>query len=177
MNSVTIAYLFLPFILTGIFFLWVTKHNLFRSLAKPVHERWFGTNKTWRGFIVAPIAAGTFVSLITFVEPFVALTFRFSEYNAFFLGWMLGLAYMLGELPNSYMKRRLGIPPGKQASKRTWLFSLIDQLDSAPFVILVAWFMTDLSLGFMLVILVFAVVVKFTMNYVLFVLGVRKEPV
>ena len=41
-----------------------------------------------------------------------------------------GLSYCLGELPNSFIKRRLRIRPGARAFKVAWLQYLIDQGDS-----------------------------------------------
>jgi CDP-diacylglycerol--serine O-phosphatidyltransferase len=37
---------------------------------------------------------------------------------------------MLGELPNSFLKRRLGIAPGATPARGRPLFVLMDQLDS-----------------------------------------------
>jgi hypothetical protein len=46
-------------------------------------------------------------------------------------GAMLGLAYILAELPNSFIKRRLDIAPGKNATGfKGILFTIIDQVDS-----------------------------------------------
>ena len=44
------------------------------------------------------------------------------------LGLAVGLGYSLGELPNSFLKRRLGITPGERRSAVQYL---VDQADSA----------------------------------------------
>ena len=46
------------------------------------------------------------------------------------LGAMLGLGYCAGELPNSFVKRRLGIPAGGSAERLPWLQYAVDQADS-----------------------------------------------
>lgn len=47
------------------------------------------------------------------------------------LNTVLGLGYVLGELPNSFAKRRLGIAPGLQGrGPLGLLFFIFDQLDS-----------------------------------------------
>ena len=46
---------------------------------------------------------------------------------------LLGLAWWIGELPNSFLKRRLGIPPGEhRRSPAGALISLLDQADWVP---------------------------------------------
>ena len=37
---------------------------------------------------------------------------------------------VIAELPNSYMKRRLGIAAGATPDKNRWLFTALDQIDS-----------------------------------------------
>jgi hypothetical protein len=47
------------------------------------------------------------------------------------MGGCLGLSYTLGELPNSFLKRRMGIEPGiTLPGFKGLLFSLYDQTDS-----------------------------------------------
>ncbi len=59
-----------------------------------------------------------------------------AQANPAVVGILLGAACWLGELPNSFLKRRLGIPPGKQRSSPAGLaISIVDQADW----VLVAW--------------------------------------
>ena len=48
-----------------------------------------------------------------------------------FLGAFFGLTYSLFELPNSFIKRRLGVKSGQEADKNKWLFFFMDKSDSA----------------------------------------------
>ncbi|WP_156101296.1 CDP-archaeol synthase [Flavobacterium gilvum] len=51
--------------------------------------------------------------------------------NPIFLGFILGLAYMAFELPNSFFKRKLGIKPGESALNKKYFFVMLDKIDSA----------------------------------------------
>lgn len=96
----------------------------------------FGENKTWAGFVVLPVAlALTFAGLRWAVEW--SPTWRegvwplsVGEYAI--LGGWTGLGFMIGELPNSFIKRRLGVAPG--AAPRSGVMRLfgfvVDRLDS-----------------------------------------------
>ena len=46
------------------------------------------------------------------------------------LGLILGLTYMFFELPNSYVKRLMGIPPGEKPARFGAGFTLLDKSDS-----------------------------------------------
>ncbi len=56
-----------------------------------------------------------------------------AEANPALVGALLGVASWTGELPNSFMKRRLGIPPGEQ--RRSPLGVAISVLDQADWVL------------------------------------------
>jgi hypothetical protein len=46
------------------------------------------------------------------------------------VGAICGAAYVVAELPNSFMKRRLGIAPGTSARRARAAQYVVDQLDS-----------------------------------------------
>jgi hypothetical protein len=48
--------LILPLIVSGFFHMWVVTRNHLAALAVPIHRVAFGSNKTWRGFAVMPLA-------------------------------------------------------------------------------------------------------------------------
>ena len=59
------------------------------------------------------------------------LTVRRSDrVSAWTAGAICGVTYCVAELPNSFVKRRLGISPGERAIKRGHLQYLVDQADS-----------------------------------------------
>ena len=96
-------------------------------------RRLFGDHKTLRGFVVmVPAAAASFALLAAIIGNPAAIglwPIPVPAYAA--LGAVAGLGFMLGELPNSFVKRRLGVDPGAAGSRR-WgaLQFLVDRVDS-----------------------------------------------
>lgn len=103
-------------------------------------KRLFGDNKTWKGFLGMILFGGIFQIfwgfLLKFFPYLESLNLFYTQYNNsvinnLWIGLLLGFAYVLFELPNSFIKRRLAIQPGKPAEDRwKWLFVFIDQADS-----------------------------------------------
>ena len=100
-------------------------------------RRVFGDNKTVRGFIVMiPAAALAFFalfSLLSFAMPAVIVALWPSSRVGYLgLGAWAGLGFMAGELPNSFVKRQLDIPPGQPARSRIGAVAsfLVDRVDS-----------------------------------------------
>ena len=113
-----------PLLITNVLHMWIVKHNLMSSLAIPFHELAFGRNKTWRGLL--------FVSIVNaFVLLLVNLVLELNIEHDFLLGGVLGISYILSELPNSFVKRRLGVQPGTISKTNSFLFMLMDKTDSA----------------------------------------------
>jgi CDP-diglyceride synthetase len=115
-----------------------------RSLSIPLDgglrlrgRRVFGDNKTVRGFVVMiPAAAAAFWVLSVFVSALVP-TFAnslwpISSRDYAVLGAWAGLGFMLGELPNSFIKRQLDVPPGQPPRRRiaAIVSFIVDRLDS-----------------------------------------------
>jgi len=142
MRIVQILYLILPLLVAGAVHAPVIKKNLLRGLARPLDfgrsfrgTRVFGDNKTWRGvLLMSTVAVGVVLgqSLLYPYEPFRSLSIvDYSETSWIALGLALGLSYSLSELPNSFCKRRLGIPPGGVSRRRATAQYVVDQADSA----------------------------------------------
>lgn len=100
-------------------------------------KRIFGEHKTLRGIIVfVPLASTAFFllhQLVIGLDLEVAYSlWELTPSGYAVLGLVAGLGFMLGELPNSFVKRQLGIPPGEMAAGRTgqMLQRLCDRLDS-----------------------------------------------
>jgi hypothetical protein len=96
-------------------------------------RRLFGDNKTWRG--AAIMSVGPLVATLTLsrVPAYRArLPPPLPDANPALLGAVLGISTVVGELPNSFLKRQLDIPPGAQ---RNLALSILDQADF----VLVAW--------------------------------------
>ncbi|MDF7759293.1 hypothetical protein PU683_07080 [Kosakonia cowanii] len=112
--------LLLPVFIAGCVHMVVVTCNMLPWLAVPLNARLFGSNKTWRGGVVVPLIS-------TLVAP---LCLADEVDNPWLLGAATGLGYMLGELPNSALKRGLGIAPGTLPVRRKGLFLFLDQADS-----------------------------------------------
>jgi hypothetical protein len=112
----------------------VLKWNLLTPLKRPISRRLFGANKTWRGAIVmtagAIMASEALHRLPAYrrtLPPAIAAT------DPALTGALIGTAMWVGELPNSFVKRRLGIPPGGQRrSAAGVVISVVDQADWVP---------------------------------------------
>ena len=78
-------------------------------------KRLFGDNKTWRGAVVTigttTLAAWALAQLSACCWPLPTLV-PFAETHPVVWGLLLGTGYIVGELPNSFAKRQLGISPG-----------------------------------------------------------------
>jgi CDP-archaeol synthase len=136
--------------LTGILHMVVVKKRWFAALATPIDggRNLFGENKTWRGVFVMILGSallGAVQGLLggAWAERAGAACMDFAGVTplprgpvAFAAGYALvnavhGLGYALGELPNSFAKRRLAITPGKMgAGLLGACFFLLDQADS-----------------------------------------------
>jgi hypothetical protein len=100
-------------------------------------KRVFGDNKTVRGFVVmVPAAAASFAvfhALVSRVAPSVAADlWRLDTAGYAALGAWAGLGFMLGELPNSFVKRQFDVAPGLGPPSRVGavLVFLADRVDS-----------------------------------------------
>jgi CDP-diacylglycerol--serine O-phosphatidyltransferase len=132
-HVITALVVALPIIGAGTLHMLIVKHHWLQITAKPIWQAGFGTNKTYRGFIVMPVATA-FFSCITalIIAPWTALmTFNPWQHNPATTGLLLGLAYALAELPNSWLKRRAGIAAGQAGRHPNIAFRLLDDLDSA----------------------------------------------
>ena len=137
----------IPLILSGVFNMVFTKTNFYKNHKSPIDRgkilydgnRLFGENKTVVGFFSMTVFYMFFQVLFgLFCHAFSLNNFNdlYSVYNNSILlnvgfGFMAGFTYMLLELPNSFLKRRLNIKSGKTESGiKGIIFFLYDQIDS-----------------------------------------------
>src|SRR5438445_5057346 len=82
-------------------------------------QRLFGANKTLRGFVIMVPATGVSFALLADVAgrlpSGLAGPWPVPSADYALLGMWAGLGFMLGELPNSFVKRQLGVAPGHPA--------------------------------------------------------------
>ena len=118
----------------------VLKWDLFGRLKRPVDggrtlrgRRLFGDNKTWRGalFMTAgPTVAAVLLHRWGWYRRRLPAEIR--DAPPALVGALLGLGVFTGELPNSFLKRQLDIPPGGQRRDAAGIaISIADQADFA----------------------------------------------
>lgn len=134
-----------PVILAGILNMLFVKTPLYSRIRCPIDggktlrdgRRLFGDNKTWAGFF-GMIAANALTQLLwgfacLNMPDMCPLYTRFDNTTLFNIaaGAAMGFAYVLFELPNSFVKRRLDIPDGKTVGgAKGRVFFVVDQVDS-----------------------------------------------
>jgi hypothetical protein len=90
-------------------------------------RRVFGDNKTIRGAVVM-IGVSTAVMMLQGIYRLPSLEyFDYGSVNLALPGMLLGAGFVLGELPNSFLKRQLDVAPGAHGG--VW-HAVLDQLDS-----------------------------------------------
>ena len=147
-------------------------------------KRVFGDNKTWKGFIGYII----FNIIFAIIFGFIWKVFKLENYNYFYLnnsntimfnlliGFLLGLFYALFELPNSFIKRRLDISPGKTKNGFfKYLFVFIDQADSIFGLSLVVWMFYPIGIGIYILSIILGAVTHILINMFLYLLHLRKN--
>jgi hypothetical protein len=156
---VQVLYLFAPLLLSALLSGLVMRLDLLRSLRYPIDagksvdgKRLFGDSKTWRGVFVAVFGCivGTAIQkhvIGAAAGQIALLDYRSVDPVAF--GTLLGVGAMLGELPNSFVKRRLGIAPGTATrGPLSLVFVVWDQIDllTLTWPLLSCWVRPTLSL-------------------------------
>lgn len=182
-----VLYLFAPLLVSAVLSGIVLRFDLFRGLRRPIDgsamfhgRRIFGDGKTWRGVGVAVVGSiGTVAVQKAFRAdvPTLLHVVDYARVNPLSFGAAMGAGAMAGELPNSFTKRRLGIPSGK--TTRGWravLFYVWDQVDllTGAWPALFLWFRPGaLLVGGSFVV---ALVLHPLVALVGYLIGARKSP-
>jgi len=130
-HLLTAWYLQIPVVIGGVLHMMVVTHDVLPQLTIPIHRSLFGANKTWRGMLAVPLLTAFGALCLWPFELLLAENAVFPKgWGLLFAGLIAGIGYVLAELPNSFMKRRLGIAAGETPDKNRWLFTALDQIDS-----------------------------------------------
>jgi len=165
-------YMFIiPGIIGNVAHMIVVKKDLLSFLAKPVSSGMFGENKTIRGFVFLPIAIGVGCLLGSIFQG----PFSTGYFTDFLIGTGLGLAYMLAELPNSYLKRRRGIAPGEFAENKRFLQLIIDKADSLVGACIFYYFAMGTGLSQILLLFVISFLLHISISYFLVIIKLKKS--
>ncbi len=183
----------MPAILAGVLNMVWVKLPVLCSWARPIDggrtwsdgRRILGDHKTWKG-LAGMVALGAACGLVwggitsaTALAPdnlFHVEHAATPEWNTF-VGALLGLAYGLFELPNSFLKRRVGIVPGKTYGG-AWsaLFVVLDQIDSVIGCAVVFVLLAPVGLGMFLAIIAVGGVTHVVLNLALYAAKLRENP-
>lgn len=142
-------------------------------------RRIFGENKTMRGFVV--IVPATSLAMMVFgrLAQLAGLAIWPLTIAGFLLlGAVSALGLMLGELPNSFLKRQLDIEPGRPPQHRLGrvISALADRLDSVVGALVGAALIVDLSWRTAAWCFVLGPPIHGSFSALLYVLGVKKRP-
>jgi len=162
-----LAYLFFPLLVGLALHGFCIKYDILAFLCRPIDQgrsfrgkRIFGDNKTYRGLAVVGLGTAIGFGLQSLLLHRIASIrgvelFDYALLKSVALGLAVGVAAMLSELPNSFIKRQFEIAPGSAAKGwKAVIFYVYDQIDF----LLGAW-------------LVLAIVVSVTIERVLFSAG------
>lgn len=163
----------IPFVVAGLIHIIVIKFNLLQSLAnKPLDgglelrgHRIFGKNKTARGAIIVILSITILTllqSLLTRYSPLAAelAIVNYKQVSPLVYGLLLGIGCIVGELPNSFIKRQLHIGPGNQASGMLKpLFWIFDQVDSLIGVLVCASIVWKPALDIMILLFIITLII------------------
>lgn len=182
-----------PTIIAGILNMCWCKTDLCNWLSRPMDrnrilkdgKRMFGENKTWKGFfgmiILSAICTVIWGALCGKSGYLVRHNYLYQNYDNtliynIVIGLSLGIAYALAELPNSFMKRRIEISPGKSLDgpKGIW-FIFFDQADSVFGCVLVLCFVFRMTIPFYLFYVLLGALTHLLVNAFLYFAKLRKN--
>jgi CDP-2,3-bis-(O-geranylgeranyl)-sn-glycerol synthase len=130
---------------------------------RPISRRWLGDHKTVIGFALG-VVSGVLTSYTQSRIPWSPGGYEASNWLP--IGLAQGVGAMCGDAAKSFIKRRIGIAPG-----RSWIPA--DQLDFIMGALLLAWPWLHLRLSAIVWILAFTFVADIVVNHISFRLGIR----
>ena len=182
----------LPIVFGGVLNMIFVKTPLYKAHCAPMDggrlwrdgNRLFGDNKTWIGF-------WSMVFFCMISQVFWGAVCNRSGWNGIhdlyrvrnntiglnvLTGILYGLAYALFELPNSFIKRRFRIRPGKTESSAVGrVFFVVDQIDSLIGVMLVLMAFSGISFWRYLGYIALGAFTHVGVNLILYKLHIRKN--
>lgn len=181
----------MPVILAGICNMIFTKTHFYKRNKYPMDfgktlwdgKRILGDHKTFIGFISMVMFGAIMQCLWGSICQMSNLAnynelYRYQENTLSFNLWVgacLGFAYMICELPNSFIKRRIGIQPGRtNRGSIGRVFFVMDQVDSIIGVVLVLSCFTSITLLDFSLYIILGAGTHIVVNSMLYALKIRK---
>ncbi|MDI9509017.1 MAG: CDP-archaeol synthase [Clostridiales bacterium] len=182
-----------PIVLSCIANTFFLRSSLFLNLKRPIDgnrtlsdgRRLFGNNKTWRGLLgmvfLSPcvfVLWGLLCKHVLFLEVNTLFyTYKLNKYSYnILIGFLIGLAYCVFELPNSFIKRRIGIDPG--GTTKGWVgifFVILDQVDSLFGCAIVIYIFNPMHISYFIKFIMLGGIIHITLSYVFKLLKLRKR--
>ncbi len=146
-----------PIVLAGLVFVFLLQKNWFARLNMyPIdcgltvrRKRLFGAHKTWMALVVMSLGTMFFTVAFSVISHTLQLNTSFPLHNSSWIlsSILLGAAYTIGELPNSFVKRQLDIIPGENAPTPVLrqLLTVVDNIDSVLAISFTAFLLYDIS--------------------------------
>jgi CDP-2,3-bis-(O-geranylgeranyl)-sn-glycerol synthase len=139
-DAAQVLYLFAPLLFSALVSAAVLRLDLLPWANRPIDggvtlagRRVLGDGKTWRGVLVAVagcVAGASFQTAFVGARAGALAVIDYTTVNPVLLGGAMGVGAMLGELPNSFVKRRVGVARGGTARGALGIvFYLWDQVD------------------------------------------------
>jgi CDP-diglyceride synthetase len=183
-------FIMISFVLAGLVHsLWL-RTALSRRLFIPIDggatfrgRRVFGENKTVRGFVVMiPATSAAFALVHWALGSFSPLAtsslwpLTLSEYAS--LGAWAGLGFMLGELPNSFVKRQFDVAPGQAPPSvlGTIVTFVVDRLDSVVGALIAISIATPTPWRTWIYVMLVGPAIHLAFSVLLYRLGVKARP-
>ena len=179
-------------IIAGIANMIFTKTKLYKRYNRPIDggkilndgKRVLGNNKTIIGFIsmiifniLAQLICGNIYKTLG-ISSSLELYQEFNNMwiNNIIIGFLFGFAYMICEIPNSFVKRRLDINPGKtDKGIKGIIFLVIDQIDSLIGVVLVLNIISDIGIIKSIMYVILGAFTHISINFILYKLKIRRN--
>ena len=142
-------------------------------------RRIFGENKTVRGFmVILPATALAMLGFGMFAQWAGIPIWPLSWKQLLLLGLSAALGLMLGELPNSFLKRQLDVEPGRPPQHRVGrvISAIADRVDSVIGALIGAAVVVDLSWKTAAWCFVIGPPIHGLFSALLYALGVKKRP-
>jgi hypothetical protein len=174
-----VSYVVSPLLLGLIFHGLCIKFGWLTQLSRPIDQgltvrgkRLFGENKTYRGLAVVAIGTAIgFALQFALHQLGVAHELEILDYGrpaVVALGFSIGVAAMLSELPNSLLKRQLDIAPGGAGGGIAGvLFYVLDQVD----MLIGVWIVLGFAAGVTFIRVLFSVIFLFVIHQIFTVAG------
>ncbi len=136
----------------------------------PISNKLFGHHKTWRGLIGGTLLGGLtfYLQKLAYINGF--RDWAIIDYSDFsiLLGFLLAFGAMTGDLLESYYKRKNGIKPGE-----AWPF--FDQIDFVIGGLVFGFFVFVPPPAIALTIFVVSPILHILINFVGYLLGIKKN--